>query len=99
MRLGEPNIQSLKYSLAHQVIRDLQASSIGQERSKNDGLRIRRHCWSPHTRRRYLGDYQYLPKLRFEREEADLDTRGDATAIAGLDPLVFPRTTRQGVTQ
>jgi len=50
--------------------------------------------WPSRTRRRCLGDYQCLPKLRFEREEADLDTRGAAAAIAGLDPLVSLGTTR-----
>src|SRR6476619_1965603 len=85
------------HSVPNKVVR---ASSIEQERNRNDGLRIRWHCWPPHTRRRYLGDYKYLPKLRFQREEADLDTRSGATPIAGLDPLVCPRTTRsQGVTQ
>ena len=39
-----------------------------------------------------------LAKLRFEREEIDLDNRGGAAAAAGLDPVVFPRTAgRQGV--
>src|SRR6185436_11401878 len=68
-----------------------QSKADTSERSKNDGLRIRRHCGPPRTCRRYLGDHQCPPKLRFERKEAGLDPRGAAAAVAGLDPLVLAR--------
>jgi len=73
-------------------------ASAKQERNNSDEFRIQRHFGPTHTRRRYLGDHKYLPKRCFEREETALDTCRRATAIAGLDPLVFPRATRsQGV--
>ena len=58
-------------------------------RKQNDELRIQRRLGPPDTDRRYLGNYQYFPKLCFEREEADLDNRSGAAARAGLDPLVL----------
>ena len=70
-----------------------------REGTKNDELRIQQHLGSRHTRWRYLGDYQYSPKLRVEREEIDLDSRCGAAAGVGLNPLVFSRATgSQGVT-
>ena len=65
--------------------------------TKNDELRIQQHLGSPDTCWRYLGDYQYFPKLRIEREETDLDNRRGAATGAGLNPLVFPRATRSQV--
>ena len=88
------------WALPHASIPTRHGSSL----AKNDAILSPLTCsfkpvLPPHTCRRYLGNYQHLPKLRFEREETDLDTRSGATAIAGLDPLAFPRTTRsQGVT-
>ena len=72
--------------------RDLQLRN--RKGTKIDELRIQQHLGSPDTCWRYLGDYQYSPKLRVEREEADLDNRRGAATGAGLNPLVFPRATR-----
>src|ERR1700758_4333231 len=74
------------------------AGSSGTRKEQNDGLQIRWHFGHSHTRRRYLGDYQHLPKLRFKREEADLDTRCGAAAIARIDPLVSLGAARPSVT-
>lgn len=60
--------------------------------NKNDELRIQRCLRPPHTGWRYLGNYQYFPKLSFEREEATLDHRSGAATRVGLGPLVLPWT-------
>src|SRR4051794_29571236 len=52
--------------------------------------RLQRPSGAADPDRRRLGDHQYLPELRLQREKTALDSRGVAAAAAGFDPVVFP---------
>src|SRR5688572_31901631 len=87
-------VSSLTQKLQN-AVRSSNTSTPRKKESSNAEHRIQRPSGPADTGRRRLGDHQYLAELRFQREEAALDTRGAAAAAARVDPVVFPRAAGQ----